>query len=329
MIWYLISIAIGLTLFMIGLMIGNGKKNKELKLLLWKGIKAKERKDFNTAVINFTKAIELDPDFLDAYIFRAGIYSEQEKYAEAVEDYSKLIEIEPRNHIAYLNRGIANEHLKRFTESMADYTKAMKLSSNEQTNINFLRKGIYQRLKTPPYGYNEINNINSKVGKNSSLEGCGSPYGCSDTNLPPPIDKISFIERGRLLESQNDFHDATLSYTKAIELDPESKSPYQLRGNLYIAQKKYSEAISDYNKVIELSPKKESCDFNLRGKLFEKKQKHQEAFKDYTIAIELNPYEAEYYLNRGKLLSLMGKIEEAENDLTKAMLLKNPSSKEL
>lgn len=329
MLWYLINIVLGLTLFMIGLMIGNGKKNKELKSLLWNGIKAQERKDFNTAIINFSKAIELNPDFIDAYIFRAGVFSEQEKYTEAVEDYSKVIELEPRNHIAYLNRGIANEHLKRFPESMADYTKAMKLSSNEQTNINFLRKGIYQCLKTPPYGYNELNNIKSKVDKPSSLEKPELPNGCSGTNLPPPTDKISFIERGRLLESRNDFHDATINYTKAIELDPDSKSSYQLRGNLYFTQQKYSEAISDYNKVIDLSPKKESNDYNLRGKLFEKKQKYQEAYKDFTTAIELNPYEAEYYLNRGRLLKLMGKAAEAEDDLTKAVLLKIPTSKDL
>ena len=327
MIWYLINIAFWLALFTIGLMIGNGKKNKELKLLLGNGIKAKERKDFNTAVINFTKAIESNPDFVDAYIFRAGVFSEQEKYAEAVEDYSKVIELEPSNHLGYLNRGIANEHLKRFPESMADYTKAMKLSPNEQKNINFLRKGIYKCLKTPPYGFNELNNINSKVDKASSFEKSEIPNGCSGTNLPPPTDKISFIERGKLSESQNNFHDATLDYTKAIELDPDSKNSYQLRGNLYFSQQKYSEAISDYNKVIELSPKKEPCDYNFRGKLFEKKEKHQEAFKDYTAAIELNPYEAEYYLNRGKLLKLMGKITEAEDDLTKAVFLKIPTTK--
>jgi len=95
-----------------------------------------------------------------------------------------------------------------------------------------------------------------------------------------------------------------------------------LRGNLYLSQQKYTEAIADYNKVIELSLYRESYDHNLRGNLFEKQQKYTEAIKDYNLAIELNPNEADYYLNRGGLLKLMGKIKESEEDFKKANSLK-------
>jgi len=60
----------------------------------------------------------------------------------------------------------------------------------------------------------------------------------------------------------------------------------------------------------------------LRGTLFEKQQKYTEAIKDYNLAIKLNPNEAEYYLNRGRILKLMWKIKESEEDFTKANSLK-------
>ena len=319
---YLTHICIGIIFFIIGLIIGKRHITKELKTLLRNGIKAKERKDFNTAIINFSKAIELNSCCREAFFYRGSIFSEQEKYAEAVEEYTKAIEIEPKNYVSYLNRGIANEHLKRFSEAMEDYNKAMHLSSKEKVFINFLRKGMCNRLSKPHNILNELKQTDPPIEKTYSKNVMIfiNEYLLNDPC--PTMEGISFIERGRLLESQNKFHDATLNYTKAIELDPDSSNTYKLRGNLYLSQQKYTEAIADYNKVIELSPNKESYDHNLRGKLFEKQQKHHEAIKDYTIAIKLNPNEAEYYLNRGGLLKLMGEIKESEEDFTNASSLK-------
>ncbi|NDD99627.1 tetratricopeptide repeat protein [bacterium] len=276
----------------------------------------------NTAVINFTKAIGLNPCCLEAYSFRGSVFIEQEKYIEAIEDFSKQIELEPKNHIAYLNRGIANEALKRLPESMADYTKAMDLSPRGYVFINFLRKGLY-------HSFNKIAKCKNKDPDKVKPQNDNVQIECYLSGLLHPIDKMSFIERGKLFETQNKFHEATLDYTMAIELDPNSKNCYKLRGNLYFTQQKYLEAISDYNKVIELSLNKESKDHNLRGKIFEKNQKIQEAIKDYSAAIELNPYDPEYYMNRAALLKSTGKIAEAEDDLTKAGLLKTPASKNL
>ena len=323
---YLTNICIGISFLIIGLIIGKRHITKELKILLRNGIKAKERKDFNTAIINFNKAIELNSCCLEAFIYRGSIFSEQEKYTDAVEDYTKAIEIQPKNHASYLNRGIANEHLKKFPESMADYNKAMDLSSKEQIFINFLRKGMFHCLNKPPNICNELIQTDPQKAKTPSKE-LGKYINDYPLNAPSlPTDKISFIERGRLLENQNNFHEATLNYTKAIELDPDSINSYKLRGNLYLSQQKYTEALADYNKVIELSPNRESSDHNLRGKIFEKQQKHPEAIRDYNLAIDLNPNESEYYLNRGECLKLIGKIKESEDDFTKASSLKIPIS---
>lgn len=319
---YLIFISIGVIFLIIGIIIGKQQTTNGLKTLLRNGIKAKERKDFNTAIINLNKAIELDSCCLEAYFYRGGIYLEQEQYIEAIADYTKSIEIEPRSQCAYLSRGIANEHLRRFPESMSDYTKAMNLSSKEQIYINFLRKGMCHCMKKPLNNCNGFKQTDPPTKKISANETKAFTTEYALNVIPPPTDKISFIERGKIHEIQNNFSEAILDYTMAIELDPNSKICYKLRGNLYYSQQKYAEAIADYNKVIELSPNQESQDHNLRGKLFEKQQKHQEAIKDYSVAIELNPNEAEYYLNRGKLLQLMGKSKEAEEDFTKASSLK-------
>jgi len=167
---YLTNLCIGISFFIIGLIIGKRHITKELKTYLRKGIKAKERKDYNTAIINFNKAIELNACCLEAFFHRGSIFTEQEKYAEAVDDYSKAIEIQPKNHVSYLNRGIANEHLKRFPESMADYNKALNLSSKEQIFINFLRKGMCHCLNKPLNICNGLKQTDPPKEKSSSKE---------------------------------------------------------------------------------------------------------------------------------------------------------------
>ena len=72
---YLTNICIGISFFTIGLIIGKRHITKELKALLRNGIKAKERKDFNTAIINFSKAIELNSCCLEAFFYRGSIFS--------------------------------------------------------------------------------------------------------------------------------------------------------------------------------------------------------------------------------------------------------------
>lgn len=58
-------------------------------LALFFFFKAKEEKD--SAIQDCTKAIELNADYVKAYIRRAQIYEETDKFHEALEDYKKIL----------------------------------------------------------------------------------------------------------------------------------------------------------------------------------------------------------------------------------------------
>jgi tetratricopeptide (TPR) repeat protein len=53
---------------------------------------------------------------------------------DAVTDYSKVIELDPKNTFAYTSRGFANIHQRDFDGAIADYTKAIKLKPNDATS---------------------------------------------------------------------------------------------------------------------------------------------------------------------------------------------------
>ena len=52
---------------------------------------------YDQAVNDCTKAIELDPNYVKAYLRRAHAYTLMEKHQEAVWDYDKAKSLDPEN----------------------------------------------------------------------------------------------------------------------------------------------------------------------------------------------------------------------------------------
>ena len=62
------------------------------------------------------------------------------------------------------------------------------------------------------------------------------------------------IKLGRLQYSKKDYGETTISFTKAIELNPNYVRTYLNRGYSYHKKGEYDEAIKDFTKAIELNP---------------------------------------------------------------------------
>jgi tetratricopeptide (TPR) repeat protein len=59
----------------------------------------------NKRIKYFTKALEVNPNLVEAYEKRAIHYYFQRRYAKAIQDYSKIVELKPQGAEAYLMRG--------------------------------------------------------------------------------------------------------------------------------------------------------------------------------------------------------------------------------
>lgn len=92
-----------------------------------KGVNAQNRNDFDSAVLYYTKAIELAPKYAPAYYNRGIVFNSQKKYAEAIGDYTKAIELDPKYAKAYNNRGNAFQAIGKKKEAAADFAKAKSL----------------------------------------------------------------------------------------------------------------------------------------------------------------------------------------------------------
>ncbi|MEN6548866.1 MAG: tetratricopeptide repeat protein, partial [Armatimonadia bacterium] len=101
---------------------------------------------YDQAIADYAKAIALKPDWAEAYYNRGVIYADLKQYDRAIADCTKTIELKPDYAQAYLYRGLAYTELKRYDQALADYTKAIELGP-DCAELYCLRGRVYADLK--------------------------------------------------------------------------------------------------------------------------------------------------------------------------------------
>ncbi len=132
----------------------------KVEAYIGRGLAYTKLNNLNQALINFTKAIELEPNaknyfslgsclfkfdknkealkYLDIAIqydpndipclcLRAGIYAIVRRFDLAILENDKLIQLEPNNPIYYVCRGYQYYELGQFQKAIADYDTAIRL----------------------------------------------------------------------------------------------------------------------------------------------------------------------------------------------------------
>jgi tetratricopeptide (TPR) repeat protein len=98
-----------------------------------RGIVKGKKGDYGGAIADYTKAIELKPDFARAYGNRSGMKAMEGDYDGAIADCTKAIELKPDDahscFIAYYERGWAEYYKKDFESAILDATRAIELDS--------------------------------------------------------------------------------------------------------------------------------------------------------------------------------------------------------
>jgi tetratricopeptide (TPR) repeat protein len=89
-------------------------------------------KDYKGAIVDYTKAIELDPTLKDAYINRGHAKSKLQDYIGAIADFTKAIEVDPDYHYPYYYRGKSKMGVKDYKGAIVDFTKAIEFDPDDR-----------------------------------------------------------------------------------------------------------------------------------------------------------------------------------------------------
>ena len=114
--------------------------------------------DFNGAVVNFRKALEICPTHFPALTNLAELYANQGYFAEALDLYSRAIQVQPSNSVAWENRGYTRMYTLDMAGAEADLKHALELDGNNTSAHRLL--GIVYLLQ---YRYLEAWSVLNKI----------------------------------------------------------------------------------------------------------------------------------------------------------------------
>jgi len=111
---------------------------------------------YDEAIAEYTKAIELDPNFAYAYNNRGVAYKNKGQYDLAIADYNRAIELDPNDADYWNNKGVALNKLGRPDEAMECYNKALQIDPSHEYAKNNKDSLVIADTTPPPVMSNLI-----------------------------------------------------------------------------------------------------------------------------------------------------------------------------
>jgi tetratricopeptide (TPR) repeat protein len=91
-----------------------------------------DNKEYDRAIDECSRMLTVSSyPVIEAYNNRGIAYAGKRQYEQAVLDYARAIGLNPKFDKAYVNRGNAYWHLGKYEESFADYQTAIKLNPED------------------------------------------------------------------------------------------------------------------------------------------------------------------------------------------------------
>ena len=264
-----------------------------------KGVACYAKRDFDAALVAFSEAIRLNPEYAEAFSNRGGVYGTKGNYNRAIIDCTEAIRLNPKLAGAYCNRSVAYRDRGNLDKAIADCTEAIRLDPRSaeaycERGSAYGSKGNYEKAIAD---FTEAVRLSPKLAE---------PY----------------WGRGSAYRRKGNLNKAIADLTEAIQLDPRLPQVYYRRGIAYGEKGDYERAIADHTEAIRLNPKLAEA-YSNRGWAYGGKGDYEETIKNFTEAIRLNPRLTEAYLHRGCAYGYRSNYDKAIADLTEAIRL-NP-----
>jgi tetratricopeptide (TPR) repeat protein len=282
----------------------NNKLDKTSSLI--EAQKFLEQKEYKESFELSNKLIKQYPDFDSAYVVRgiAKSYLFPNQTELAILDYSRAIDINFNNLKAFFNRAISYAEIEDYKAAIKDYSHIINLGQSEHyCNALFERALLFDYLEQPD---NAISDMKSILVIDSTdcevISGIGVLYYARKKEMKKGLEYLNkainmcpdradtYFKRGLFFDKYEKFEEALSDYNTAISLTQKSDIYYMNRGLLYSNIGQIDKALDDLNRAIELNPNN-GLAYENRGYIKKLKLKDiKGAKKDFKKAKELGVY---------------------------------------
>ena len=97
--------------------------------------------NYRQAIEDFSRAIEIKPDYEKAYFNRGTAHVSLGNYRQAIEDFNRAIKINPDYEKAYFNRGTAHANLVNYRQAIEDFNRVIEIKPDNPDSEVYLSRG--------------------------------------------------------------------------------------------------------------------------------------------------------------------------------------------
>ncbi|MEX0986716.1 MAG: tetratricopeptide repeat protein [Bacteroidales bacterium] len=287
-----------------------------------------KEKKFEDAIQQYTKAIDLNPEYDKAYVARASVYEQLGDFTAAAKDYERASVFQNNDEEIYFLAGNAylkagnpasalvkmNEALKikskyleayqvrsqvflklgRYDEALDDCKKALRFKENE---VNFYNLGqVYERLEL----YDDAEQAYQKsIRRNNNV-----------------VD--SHLALAKLVFSQGKNDLAMSAVNQVLRINPKHKDGLVLRSQIHAERMNLSQAVNDISEALNVYRGDPELHM-VRGDFYHQLSRYSDAIVDYSYAIESGNTSADIYYKRARSYELNRDFKSAMADYNKLL----------
>jgi tetratricopeptide (TPR) repeat protein len=295
------------------------------KKYLKTGEEFEESKSYPDARDQYTKALELDPKYVDAYVARARVFEKMYQVKEAIEDYNRASTFDPDNEEWYYN--LARLHLKmdqpRKTLELSN--KALEKKSN-YTEALMIKTEAYIGLKQYTNAMESANQLvdDEKSARTYSIHGEVSmlikDWGKAEFDFEKAVkydksDINAYVQLSKCQVELGKKEEALITCEDGMKVDPKSSEMFVARANVYRAKADYPNAINDLSQALMLAaPSDKNNVYVIRGQYYNEFGQSQGAINDFTKVISADPDNFEALYSRAGAYETSTNYEAAMKD---------------
>lgn len=224
--------------------------------------------EFESAIEEYSDAIDLINDNPDYYLARAETYAESGLFESAISDFSTVIEMDTLPVAAYAGRGEMYYLLGDYENALADADRAIEIDpANTQAIVN--RSAVFLAQQNEADALTNLNTVLS-----------------IDSEYAP-----AYFYRSVAHYNNGDQFDALQDLNQTIQLDSQNASAHYLRGLVYEREggaENEELALSDYSRAIQLDPMYAAV-YRARSWLYARRGEINNSQSDRTNAMLLDP----------------------------------------
>ncbi|XP_027359984.1 hsp70-Hsp90 organizing protein 1-like [Abrus precatorius] len=256
------------------------------------GNAAYKKKDFDTAIQHYSKALELDDEDISFLTNRAAVYLEMGKYEECIRDCDNAVERgrELRSDFKMIARALTRKGtaLLKMAKCSKDYDSAIE---------------TFQKALTEHRNPDTLKKLNEAEKAKKELE--------QEEYFDPKLADEE-REKGNEFFKEQQYPEAVKHYTESIRRNPKDPRAYSNRAACYTKLGAMPEGLKDAEKCIELDPT------FVKG--YTRKGAVQFFMKEYDKALETYREGLKHDPNNQELLDGMGRCIQQINKASRGDL---------